>query len=328
MPLRLKIVSAHRESMGGAYIQEFKSCGGTIGRSLECDWPLPDAKRFLSSKHAMINFQDNCYYLVDLSRNGVYINGSTTPLGNGNPQRLFDDDKIRIGEYEIQIAIYEDDSEDNPDRLTDSVIRAQLVQEDESLEIPMIPSDHMQDSAPLEMMLTPGGNPGELSSLIQMPMGKITMLNDAANHGVIEAAELFLHAAGMDPKEFQGIEPKMLLENAARLLAGFAAGTNELLAAKDAMTKGLNIPDRNDKQAINPLRSADDIATGLRLLLSGKNDVNLSGIDAINAAYGELLRHQQALNSAMHDADQPRPQELDEEFDKQFARAFETETSD
>jgi type VI secretion system protein ImpI len=323
MPLRLKIISAHRESMGGAYIQEFKACGGTIGRSLECDWPLPDSKRFLSSKHAMINFQDGCYYLVDLSRNGVFINGSTTPVGNGNPQRLFDDDKFRMGEYEIQIAIYEDDTEDNPDRLTDSVVRAQLVQEDESLEIPMIPSDHMEDPAPLEMMLTPGGEPDDLSILSQMPTGKITMLNDAANHGIKEAAELFLHAAGMDPKEFQGIAPKILLENAARLLVEFAAGTNELLAAKDAMTKRLNIPNRQDKEAINPLRAADGIETALRLLLSGKNDVNLAGTDAIYAAFGELLRHQQAMITATRDAD---PQLSQQEFDEQFAKAYEIET--
>ncbi len=65
MPLRLQVISVHRESMGGSYMQEFAACGGTIGRSLECDWPLPDSKRYVSSRHAMIDYQGGAYYLVD-----------------------------------------------------------------------------------------------------------------------------------------------------------------------------------------------------------------------------------------------------------------------
>ena len=153
MPLRLQVVSAHRESMGGAYVQEFKACGGTIGRSLECDWPLPDAKRFISSKHAMIDYQGGCYYLVDLSRNGVYVNGSNAPVGKGNPQRLFDGDTMRLGEYEIKVAIIEDASESSEDGMRDSVVRAQLVAEDESMEMSMLPDNAIQDSVSLDAML-------------------------------------------------------------------------------------------------------------------------------------------------------------------------------
>ena len=98
MPLRIKVTGKLQESLGGAYMHEFKACGGTIGRSLECDWAIPDSKRYISSRHAMIDYQSGAYYLVDLSRNGVFLNGSDAPLGKGKPQRVFDGDRLRIGD--------------------------------------------------------------------------------------------------------------------------------------------------------------------------------------------------------------------------------------
>ena len=304
MPLRLQVVSAHRESMGGAYIQEFAACGGTIGRSLECDWPLPDSKRYISSKHAMIDYQSGCYYLVDLSRNGVYINGSNTPVGGGNPQRLFDGDVIRIGEFEIKVAIVEDASEPDNDGMSDSVVRAQMVQvDDESMELAMISADSMNDAVELDEMLTPGGGSGELSMLSELPPeASAELLRTAQNHGISEAAEEFLKAAGMDPNEFAGIDPKELLQNAARLLADLTDGVHALLTSKDAITSRLNIKDNTKESLSNPLRAADGIDNALRLLLAPGDDVHLAGPKAVDAAFDELLRHQRAVMAAMRDA--------------------------
>ena len=79
--------------------------GGTIGRSPDNDWVLPDERRYVSSRHAMIDYQGGAYYLVDTSRNGVFVNGADTPVGQGHPQRLFDGDQLRIGEFEIAVDI-------------------------------------------------------------------------------------------------------------------------------------------------------------------------------------------------------------------------------
>jgi type VI secretion system protein ImpI len=304
MPLRLQIVSAHRESMGGAYIQEFAACGGTIGRSLECDWPLPDSKRYISSKHAMIDYQSGCYYLVDLSRNGVFINGSTSPVGNGNPQRLFDGDVVRLGEFEIKVAIIEDASEPDNDAMSDSVVRAQMVQEeDDSMDQAMISPDSMNDAVQLDEMLAPSGGSGELSMLSELPPeASAELLRACQNHGIAEAAEEFLKAAGMDPKEFTGVDPKDLLQNAARLLADLTEGVHALLSSKDAITKRLNIKDNSKKSLSNPLRAADGIDNALRLLLSPGADVHLGGAKAADAAFDELLRHQRAVMAAMRNA--------------------------
>jgi type VI secretion system protein len=109
MALRLQIVSRHRQSLGERGMREFGHSGGTIGRSLESDWVLPDSQRYLSSRHASIDYRSGSYYIVDSSTNGVYVNEAEQPVGRGNPQRLFSGDRIRIGEYEMQVEIVAED---------------------------------------------------------------------------------------------------------------------------------------------------------------------------------------------------------------------------
>lgn len=108
MGLRLEIVSRHRQSLGERSVMEFGPDGGTIGRSLESDWVLPDGQRYLSSRHASIDCRAGSYYIIDTSTNGVYVNGADQPVGRGNPQRLFTDDRIRMGEYIIRVTIDDD----------------------------------------------------------------------------------------------------------------------------------------------------------------------------------------------------------------------------
>ena len=57
MALQLKIVSEHRDLVGDDYLREFHEQGGTIGRALENDWILPDPDRYISSRHAAIDYK-------------------------------------------------------------------------------------------------------------------------------------------------------------------------------------------------------------------------------------------------------------------------------
>ena len=134
MPLRLRIVSNNAKLLGDEQVREFAACGGTIGRSLDNDWVLPDPKRYVSGRHALVDFQGGCYYLVDTSRNGVFVNDADTPVGNGHPQRLFDGDRISIGEFKFLVEIT-DDAGAEDDGMADSVVRAQQVSEDPSMEM-------------------------------------------------------------------------------------------------------------------------------------------------------------------------------------------------
>ncbi len=365
MPLRLQVISSHRESLGGSYIQEFAACGGYIGRSLECDWPLPDAKRYISSKHAMIDYQSGAYYLVDLSRNGVFINGSNTPVGRSNPQRLFDGDTLRLGEFEIRVAIIEDPDEGEEDGMRDSVVRAQMVQHDESMEIAMLSDDEIRDELKLEDVLRPGDEPGELSALCEIPPEASAMLRKMASEEMLkEVVHAFLKAAQLSPTEFEGMDPKAILQNAGRLLSEFTEGTHALLAEKDRLTRQLRLRDKARNDTKNPLRASDGIDNALRLILGNSNDINKNGVAAVEAAFDELKKHQKAVITAMRSAlgdylgyfepsaieqnsrsgqhkefrelyaeayeglARPNDKKLPQRFDEEFSRAYELETSE
>ena len=105
MSLQIEIVSEHAELVGEDAVREFGEDGGTIGRSLRNDWILPDPDNFISSRHATIDFQGGIYYLADTSSNGVYINDEADPVGKGNPRRLFNGDRLRMGDFEMLVTI-------------------------------------------------------------------------------------------------------------------------------------------------------------------------------------------------------------------------------
>jgi len=114
MPLQLEIVSDHKEILDDDSVREFREDGGTIGRSLENDWILPDPDQFISGKHATVDFQSGAYYLADTSSNGVYVNDEEKPLGRGNPRRLFNGDRLRMGDFEFLVSLDEGESLDMP----------------------------------------------------------------------------------------------------------------------------------------------------------------------------------------------------------------------
>jgi type VI secretion system protein len=112
MALRLRVVSEHATRLGEQSTKVFGVHGGTIGRSTDNEWILPDTERYLSGKHARVDFRAGTYVLVDTSSNGTYVNGAQVPLGKFHDYVLKEGDYIRLGEYELLVSI--DKSNDFP----------------------------------------------------------------------------------------------------------------------------------------------------------------------------------------------------------------------
>jgi type VI secretion system protein len=112
MTLRLSVVSEHGIRLGQNSTKVFGVHGGTIGRATDNAWILPDPERYLSGKHARVDFRSGSYVLVDTSSNGTYVNGSQVPLGKYHDYVLKDGDYVRLGEYELLVSI--DKSNDFP----------------------------------------------------------------------------------------------------------------------------------------------------------------------------------------------------------------------
>jgi type VI secretion system protein len=112
MTLRLSVVSEHGIRLGAQSTKVFGVHGGSIGRGTDSDWILPDPERYLSGKHARVDFRAGSYILVDTSSNGTYVNGAQVPLGKYHDYLLKDGDYVRLGEYELLVSI--DKSNDFP----------------------------------------------------------------------------------------------------------------------------------------------------------------------------------------------------------------------
>jgi len=180
MALRLQMTSRHRQSLGERGTKEFGRNGGTIGRSLESDWVLPDGQRYISSRHASIDFRSGSYYIVDTSTNGVYVNDAETPVGRGNPQRLFTGDRIRLGEYEMTVEIDDDDNTD--EQLSDTshvdpVERAQRVDPPDPTSADLVQA-HEITAVGIEMLLDEDAGAESLKRAAQMSAASLRLEDD------------------------------------------------------------------------------------------------------------------------------------------------------
>lgn len=106
MTLTLTITKHPELPPGEAMSRTFERCNAVIGRGTDSDWMLPDPERHLSKQHCRIEFRGDRYYLVDTSKNGVFVNDSIEPLRQGNMAELQDGDRLTLGDYELEVRIH------------------------------------------------------------------------------------------------------------------------------------------------------------------------------------------------------------------------------
>lgn len=296
MPLRLRIVSEQQKHLGDAREREFKGCGGTIGRTTDNDWVLPDEKRYISSRHALIDFQGGAYYLVDTSRNGVFVNDADTAVGRGHPQRLFDGDWLRLGEYTIAVEITDTDSEGEDDGMRDSVVRAQLVPIDESIELQLLDdgSGSRKKTSP-----APGQQPAPApgistaSNIAPMPFSP---------PGTAEAAalEIFCRAAGLNPADLGNTDPWQALETAGALMRNLVTGLSDLLHAQDPIQDVLGrSPAAARATAGWRAGKPDQVSEALKALLDDGDSPGLPPAQALQGAVLAVKNRQYASQKAL-----------------------------
>src|SRR4029077_7440890 len=114
--LRLRVVSDQRAMLAERSSTVFSIEGGTIGRSADNDWVLPDPLRYLSAHHARVQFREGHFYLQDVSTNGTYVNDDMEPLAKrgSSGYRLANGDVLRMGQYHIVAAVENRRSHEQP----------------------------------------------------------------------------------------------------------------------------------------------------------------------------------------------------------------------
>lgn len=101
--LILKVENFDRLADGGPLTFKADRRGFDFGRDQHLDWTLPDPTRKISGKHCEVRFQDEAYWLYDVSTNGTFVNQS--PRRVQSPYRLSDGDQLSIGDYIISVSV-------------------------------------------------------------------------------------------------------------------------------------------------------------------------------------------------------------------------------
>ena len=328
MPLHLRITSDNRTRFGDDQTVEFAACGGTIGRSLDNDWVFPDPNRYVSGRHALIDFQAGAYYLIDTSRNGVYINDADVPVGRGHPQRIFDGDVLHIGDYVIAATITAEADDAVEDGMRDSVVRAQLVQEDESVELQLVDEARLVEGESLDRYLMEGSSRiSQLNEAITGMGAHQTLQNrDIAEQAEQRAVAMLLAGAGLKPIDLAGTEPDEILRITGQILRHMVAGLTGLLQERAQLTTKLRLSQNSDRSSQNnPLKLAPTVNDALKYLLGNGNKSCLPAADAVQISFLEIKNHERAVPKALVQAlkdfmENLAPDELRQQVDQGVRR--------
>ena len=315
MPLLLEIVSENKDILGSDCVREFGEDGGTIGRSLQNDWILPDPDHFISGKHATVDFQAGAYYLMDVSSNGVFVNDEEEPLGKGNPRRLFDGDRLRMGEYEFRVTLDEGESlvMPPPEPMTVVPDHVDRLVSEETLKtgVELLGEEEMTGDEEFENALFG-------SAVAEKEKNKANgQINDQANPfapppsaketnrvGLENLLDAFMKGLDISRADIHpSTDPLVVMENAGRVLKEFVDGTSDLLTR----CGGVKAMFRLDQTTImpkhnNPLKLAENSRDSMMQLLIGKEGEYLSPVDAVREVCRDLKIHQGAMLEAMMSA--------------------------
>lgn len=330
MALHLEIVSEHRGLVGEDASRVFNEKGGTIGRSLQNDWILPDPDRYISGRHATIDFKGGAYYLADTSSNGVFINGDCEPLGKGNPRRLFNGDVIRLGDFVINVVVDEGESlvmplDEPVSHVTDN--SGSMVDMDPlKTGMMLLDEDALTDDDAFQSVLfgshTQTGVAAKAKPAPKKPVKKPAPVAsaDLADRDLIDS---FLDGVGVSRSELHpDADLGEIMQNAGEVLREFVEGTTQLLASRANLKNAFRLdqttvlPRQN-----NPLKLSANTKDSIRQLLVGKEGEYLGPRDAVREVCRDLLFHQDAFLDAMNSAflefsDRFDPEELQEAFDR------------
>jgi predicted component of type VI protein secretion system len=330
MPLQMKIVSEHSEILGDDDERMFLESGGTIGRSLENDWILPDPDRFISGRHATIDFQSGAYYLADVSSNGVYINDEEEPLGKGNPRRLFDGDRLRMGDFEFLVSLDEGQDLAMPPPTAATVVPdhiEQLVPE-EKIETGVQLLDEEELTGDEEFHSALFGKAAEKqvdedSEKVDKGDNPFESKPEPKAKKTEELLDAFLLGLGIERSELHpSTDPVALMTNAGKVLNELVEGISNLLLARANVKSTFRL----DQTTVlprhnNPIKLSENPTDSLKQLLVGKEGEYLGPVDAVREVCRDLKFHHDAMLEAMTRAfleftDRFDPDELRENFDR------------
>lgn len=325
MPLTLKITTSHKDILGPDSTRVFSVHGGSIGRAADNEWVLPDPDRYMSAHHSLIDYKGGCYYLTDTSTNGVFVNDSDQPVGKGTPIRLYDGDRLRMGEYQFLVSIVNvsrDGTNDTGVFIADDASDDDTATRERRPEMPAPPPEPELRGVDFDEFATPGKSrhPFEVLEPDAAPSLDLPISDDptgvevdhtAVTHpdlrtgtgGLDTAVQLLAEATGIDPDLIPVGGQKKFLVTIGHLVRVAADGLLQVMRSRTEIKGQLHLSQTTEQpRENNPLKFAADVEDALDKLLFYKGIHHLPAVDAFEGAFLDIRAHQHAVVVAMKTA--------------------------
>lgn len=287
MSLVLQGIALNEEPLSQPLIGRFDERGGTVGRSDNATFTLPDPERMISRTQAQILYRDEGYWIENVSSaNSILHNGR--PLSAGMRVIVRDGDEIRIGSYTLVASSENDEA-------TLAILRGRtaVIRPRSSSSAASSASSAPPIAAPPPVIDSQLAAPAPLSPA---PIAPSTLEPDA-----LWAA--FQQGAGVElPPPKNGLTPEVMA-NIGSVLHTAVDGIHRLLSmratAKDEMEAEMTMIQLSGN---NPIKVAPDAAVALQLLLQPPARGFLSGREAIQETMIDLQAHLIGLTAGLRSA--------------------------
>ncbi|WP_313055065.1 type VI secretion system-associated FHA domain protein TagH [Pseudomonas lopnurensis] len=316
MELVFDMVGAQQFVPGLLTSKTFKQAGGVIGRAEGCDWVIPDRKRVLSGRHAVISYRDGAFFLTDTSSNGIQLKDSGASLVKGQPQRVEHGSIYRLGDFEIRARLIQD-----PASFEGDIGRPQpagsIIPDDAFLDLdPLIAMDQQErvyaEVDDLDLALGAPQRQAQQRDYARIDMESLPLpelvMPQAAPEPTPEAEpermpqgfwERFGEALDIDLDGLDEDQRQAVALNAARLLRQNVAGLQQSLRTRSELKNELRLALTTVQSAgNNPLKHCADSGEAMTALLRGGKPGQLPAEQAIGRAFRDLQAHQVALLAA------------------------------
>ena len=302
MALRLKIVSDNAASAGAHSRCTFGVNGGRIGRHDSNDWVLRDTDRYVSGRHAEIEHRGGTWWVRDLSTNGTFINDSDEALGQHRVHQLENGDRIRIGEYDIEVEI-----SGGNDFLAHEVQPISVAQLDASFEVkPLLATGKRErDSRPRRRpdataSTPPAAAPAPAPAIppAQTPPGRARDEQELWP-GLVALCK----GAGIDPRALAPESRITALHQAGQLLRETLVGFTELAQARADFASDFGVTSgARGRDATGTVAQISAVEPLLEMLLAGRGPGDARAIDEIRSQFTRARHHEIAIPAALRAA--------------------------
>jgi len=321
MALRMKIVSENAARAGEHARWTFGVNGGRIGRHDSNDWVLHDPERYVSGQHAEIEHRGGAWWLRDLSTNGTFVNDSDEALGQNRAHQLSNGDRIRIGEYEIEVEI--SGGNDFPANEALSISDADLDAEFEVKSLmskgPRQRDSRLRQRPERETRPRPRQEqaPARPPPPAAVPSGR-TRDEQELWPGIVALCK----GAGIEPRSLPAEVRGTALHQAGQLLRETLVGFTELARTRADFASEFGITSGSRRRDVtSPLVQVAAVEQLLEMLLAGRGPGEARAIDEIRSQFARARHHEIAVSAALREALTAVIEKLDpDELEEQLGR--------